>query len=98
MIDRLSPRERADLDLALGRGEGWARVIREHFLYGSRLRLGIDEAVSDHRIAMTCGLDPARLREAIAAAGRFCAQRGLHLLGYPEAGPEGPWQRFMAVG
>lgn len=98
MIDRLSPRERADLELAIGRDEGWARVLREHFLSGSRLKLGLDAAVSDLRIAATCGLDAAGLKDAIAAAGRFCAQRGLHLLGYPEAEPEGPWQRFMAVG
>jgi len=44
------------------------------------------------------GLDAVRVREAIAAAGRFCTEHGLHLLGFPEAGPEGPWLHFMAVG
>jgi len=98
MIDRLSPRERQELERALERGEGWARVISGHFLEGNRLKLGIDQAVSEERIAAVSGLDAVGLREAIVTASRFCAEHGLHLLGFPEAGPEGPWRHFMAVG
>src|SRR5260221_12987986 len=96
MIDRLSPRERQELERALERGEGWARVISGHFLEGNRLKLGIDQAVSEERIAAVSGLDAVGLREAIVTASRFRAGQRLHLLRFPEAGHGGACGRFSA--
>jgi len=42
MIEFLSPREEAELRSAMASGEGWARIVAQHFAEGARLRLGWD--------------------------------------------------------
>ncbi len=101
MIDHLSPRERADLERAERQGLEWPRVIRGSFLRGTRLLLGIDRARSESQIAEAGEIAPAAVRDAIAAAARWCDARGLHLLGFPEesaAGSAPEWRHVMAVG
>src|SRR6266705_2896239 len=99
MIDHLSPRERADLDEAERRGLPWPRVIRGGFLRGTRLLLGIDRALTEEEIARAGAIDPGAVRAAIEEAARWCGERGLHLLGFPEEdGARAARRHFMAVG
>ena len=100
MIDYLSPREESELRAAAAAGEDWPRVIVPHFLDGARLRLGWDEARLESDILP--GMHGERRRAAVAAASRWCAEHGLHLLSFegdgPGADPVGERRHFMAVG
>jgi len=98
MFEHLSPRERGDLLRAASEGEPWARVIRDNFLDGTRLILGIDSARSDRLIAAAAAIDPASAPAAIAAAARWCSERRLHLLGFASERPGDGWRHFLAVG
>src|SRR5437899_5648848 len=113
MIDHLSPRECQDLETGIGRGEAWPRIIRDCFLQGSRLLLGIDRSRSESEIAEAAAIGTDAVRGAIHEAGLWCVAHGLHLLGFPPddseiggAGPDGPragapsgaWRYFMAGG
>jgi hypothetical protein len=82
VIEELSARERAEIDAACGRGEGWARALRASFLDGRRLRLGIDRAPAERRIAAAAGLAVADVEPALREAGRWCRARGLLLMGF----------------
>lgn len=100
MIDHLSPREVEELAAAAAAGDALPRVIAA-FTEGTRLRLGWD-----------CAMDEAQLRRAASAgesmadlmarAGRWAAERGLHLMSFAGAGPGeeplGDRRWFMAVG
>lgn len=113
MIDHLSPRECRDLEAGIGRGEAWPRILRDCFIQGSRLLLGIDRSRSEDEIAEAAAIGRDEVRGAIKEAGLWCIAHGLHLLGFPPedaergaAGPDGPqggapsgvWRYFMAVG
>lgn len=98
MLESLSPRECAELEKAASRGERWPAVIRQVFLDGARLVLGIERAASEERIAAVTGLDRRVVGDAVRAAARWCAEHGLHLLGFPGPEPDGAWRHFMAVG
>jgi hypothetical protein len=98
MLDHLSPKECRDLESTLEAGEAWPRVIRDVYLRGSRLVLGIDSARSDSEIAAAAGIDAALVREAIRRAALWCVEHGLHLLGFPSGETPGEWRHFMAVG
>lgn len=95
MIEYLSPRECADLEVAAGKGAEWPRVIA-CFLDGPRLLLGWDLARSEDEIARLAGLAPQAARETIEEASRWCVVRKLHLLGWQEE--DGSRRHFMAVG
>lgn len=97
MIDRLSPRECAELEEADRGGAAWARVLRAAFLDGSRLVLGIDNAPSERRIAEAAGLAIPEVAPALSLAARWCRRRGLLLMAFP--GGDGADRRhLMAVG
>ncbi|MBI4168442.1 MAG: hypothetical protein HY510_00740 [Acidobacteria bacterium] len=98
MIEYLSPREQRDLLRAAGEGEPWARVIRDNFLDGARVILGIESARSERAIAAAAGIDPDGARAAIAGAARWCGGRRLHLLGFAGERPAEEWRHFLAVG
>jgi hypothetical protein len=98
VIDHLSPRERRDLLRAASQGEPWARVIRDNFLDGARLILGIDSARSDRLIAEAAAIDPQSAPAAIAAAAGWCGEHRLHLLGFAAERPGDGWRHFLAVG
>ena len=96
MIDRLSPRELAEIDDAACKGRPWARVLRQFAEADGTLRLGWDHGRSDERIAGGLALTIEEARPAIDEAARWCVTHGLHLLGWRDDDGAGRW--FMAVG
>ncbi|MFQ5878168.1 MAG: hypothetical protein ACE5JH_10855 [Acidobacteriota bacterium] len=98
MIECLSPRELEELERACGEGRAWARVIRDAFLEGTRLRLGLERARTEGSIAEVSGIDPEAVRPAVLEAARWCDGRGLHLMGFPAGGTGEEWQYLLAVG
>lgn len=98
MIEHLSPREREELERAVDSGHAWAGVLLSCFADGPRLVLGIDRALSEAEIATASRIGRPEVREAIAAAARWCVGHGLHLLGYPVEDGAGEWRHFLAVG
>ncbi|HEU4401409.1 MAG TPA: hypothetical protein VFT43_04835 [Candidatus Polarisedimenticolia bacterium] len=98
MLDHLSPRECDDLERAYRSREIWARVLREFYLDGTRLILGIDRSVPETAIAAALDLDRDAARAGLASAASWCGARGLHLLGYAGESPGEGLRHFMAVG
>ncbi len=97
MLESLSPRECAELEAAVARGERWPQIIRL-YVDGALLVLGMDHAVSEARIAAGAGIEPAAVAAEIQRAARWSVEHGLHLLGFPGGDPGGGWFHFMAVG
>jgi hypothetical protein len=99
MIDRLSPREREELQRAQAAGEAWARLIAGCFLQpDGRLRLGIDRAATAGEIARATALPERDLQAAVAAAARWCLAHRLHLMEFPAGDPGADWRYLLAVG
>ena len=87
MLEHLSPREREDLRQACARGCDWARVIRDAFLDGTRLRIGLDRARRAGEIAAAAG-----------EAARWLHARGLHLMDFRPGEPGAGLCYLLAVG
>lgn len=114
MIDHLSPREVEELAAAAAAGDPLPEVIAA-FTEGTRLRLGWDHAIDEATLGLAARAAAERsaaarggtataepLADLMTRAGRWAAERGLHLMSFAGAGPGeeplGDRRWFMAVG
>ena len=98
MLGHLSPREREDLRRAWAQGSAWARVIRDAFLDGTRLRIGLARARGIGEIAAATGLAPDAVPAAAGEAARWLHARGLHLMDFQPQEPGADRHYLLAVG
>jgi len=98
MLEHLSPRETEVLRQACDRGNAWARVIRDAFLDGTRLRIGLDRVRRAGEIATAAGIPPEAVPAAAAEAARWLHARGLHLMDFRPDEPGAELHYLLAVG